>query len=141
MINHQVAIIDDDVSACGALSRVLRGVGLEPSTFSSAETFLADRARARFACLLVDMKVAEASGLELQRQLLAEGSHTPVIYLTAVDEPSAWSQAAERGCAGLFRKTDPGALIIEAVRRVATASGKSGLGTATAASEAVLGII
>jgi len=125
MTTHDVAIIDDDVSASRALSRLLRGVGLEPSTFTSAETFLADRTRARFACLLVDMKLAEASGLELQRQLLAEGSPTPLIFITAVDEPAAWAQAAERGCAGIFRKTDPGALIVEAVRRVATVSGKA----------------
>ena len=118
MSSNQVAIIDDDASACRALGRLLRGMGFEPSAFESAESFLADPARERFAGLLVDIQLGGMSGLELQQRLLTEGSRTPLIFITAHDDPAARSMAVQRGCAGFFRKTDPGAQIIETLRRV-----------------------
>jgi FixJ family two-component response regulator len=112
-----VAIIDDDDSANRALGRLLRGCGFEPSGFESAESFLADPSRPSFGCALIDLQLTGMSGLELQRHLLAEGSRMPVIFITAHDDPGARSEAIRRGCAGFFRKTDPGALIVAALRR------------------------
>jgi FixJ family two-component response regulator len=124
MSGNHVAIIDDDSSACRALGRLLRGMGFEPSAFDSAESFFADPARQRFSSLLVDIQLGGMSGLDLQQRLKAEGSRTPVIFITAHDDPAVRSLAVQRGCAGFFRKTDPGTLIIETLRRVTT-SGSS----------------
>ncbi|HYC09396.1 MAG TPA: response regulator [Steroidobacteraceae bacterium] len=118
MSSNDVAIIDDDASACRALGRLLRGMGFEVSTYGSAEAFLADPARERFSGLLVDIQLGGMSGLDLQQRLRAEGSRTPVIFITAHDDPAVRSLAVQRGCAGFFRKTDPGASIIETLRRV-----------------------
>ena len=125
MGTKSVAIIDDDASANRALGRLLRGAGFDPKGFGSAETFLADPARTSFGCLLVDIQLTGMSGLELQRQLQAEGSRTPLIFITAHDDPSARDEAVRRGCAAFFRKTDPGALIIDALRRATVANGKA----------------
>ena len=122
MSSNNVAIIDDDASACRALGRLLRGMGFEPSAFDSAEAFLAEPARERFSSLLVDIQLGGMSGLDLQQRLRAEGCRTPVIFITAHDDPAVRSLAVQRGCAGFFRKTDPGALIIETLRRVTNAS-------------------
>jgi FixJ family two-component response regulator len=62
------------------------------------------------------------SGLELQLRLLAEGDHTPVIFVTAQDDPAARAQATANGCAEFFRKVDPGAVIVDALRRAAAGS-------------------
>ncbi len=125
MGTKSVAIIDDDASANRALGRLLRGAGFEPSGFESAESFLAAPARPSFACLLVDIQLTGMSGLELQRKLHAEGSRQPVIFITAHDDPAYRAEAVRRGCVGFFRKTDPGALIVDALRR-ATATNGSG---------------
>jgi len=122
MVSNYVAIIDDDASACRALGRLLRGTGFEPSGFDSAESFLADPGRERFSGLLVDIQLGGMSGLDLQQRLQAEGSRTPVIFITAHDDPAVRSLAIQRGCAGFFRKTDPGALIIETLRQVTNPS-------------------
>jgi len=116
---NSVAIIDADASACVAMSRLLRGVGFSPSTYTSAETFLADNRHAAFAALLLDIQLPGMSGLELQRRLVAEGDHTPVIFVTAQDDPAARDMAVQNGCAEFFRKVDPGAVIVEALRRAA----------------------
>ena len=124
MGTKSVAIIDDDASANRALGRLLRGAGFEPSGFDSAESFLAAPARPSFACLLVDIQLTGMSGLELQRKLQAEGSHQPVIFITAHDDPAYRAEAVRRGCVGFFRKTDPGALIVDTLRRATATNGK-----------------
>lgn len=113
----EVAIIDDDASLCRSLGRLLRLAGFQPSAFSSAEAFLSDGERTRFACLLVDIQLGGMSGLEMQRALVAEGARAPVIFITAHDEPAVRSEAMHNGCAGFFSKTDDGAHILNAIRQ------------------------
>jgi FixJ family two-component response regulator len=125
MVPKSVAIVEDDASANRALGRLLRSAGFDPSGFESAETFLAAPARLSFACLLVDIQLTGMSGLELQRTLQAEGSQQPVIFITAHDDPAYRAEAVRRGCAGFFRKTDPGALIVDALRRATATNGKA----------------
>ena len=48
----------------------------------------------------------------IRQRLVAEGGHTPFIYMTAYDDPEA------RGCAAYFRKTDSAAEVLEAIRRL-----------------------
>ncbi|MBV8143853.1 MAG: response regulator [Gammaproteobacteria bacterium] len=119
-----MAIIDDDASANRALGRLLRGAGFEPSGFDSAESYLADPLRRSFACVLADIQLTGMSGLELQRQLQALGNHTPVIFITAHDDPGYRAEAIRCGCVGFFRKTDPGALIVDALRRATGGDGR-----------------
>lgn len=119
MNNAKVAIIDDDPSWCRALTRMLRGVGIDATTYGSAESFLAERASADFACLLVDLQLGGMSGLELFRQLHARAVRIPVIFITAYEEPGQRAEATQGGCAGFFRKSDPGAAIVSAIRGAA----------------------
>lgn len=110
-----MAIIADDVSANRALGRFLRGAGFEPNCFDSAESFLADERRFSFGCVLLDVQLKGMSGLELQRQPLAVGNRTPLIFITAHEDLSAREEAIRQGCAGFFRNIDPGALLVDAV--------------------------
>ncbi len=117
--HFSVAIVDDDESLCGALCRLLRTAGLNPVAYPSAEAFLDDSQRLRFSCLLLDVQLGGISGIELQRQLVASGEKTPVIFLTGHDDPEKRAQAIAAGCAAYFRKSDSGATVLEAIRRVA----------------------
>jgi FixJ family two-component response regulator len=112
-----VAVVDDDVSACRALSRLLRAEGLQAVGYLSAEAFLADAKRPRFDCLVLDIQLSGISGIELHRQLQAAGSSTPVIFVTAHDEPETRERAQAAGCAAYFRKTAPGRDLLRAIRR------------------------
>jgi FixJ family two-component response regulator len=112
-----IAVIDDDDSLCRSLARVLQHAGYQPISFGSAEEFLDDPLREHFGCLLVDMQLGGMSGIELHRKLIEQGSRTPVIYITAFDDPRAKEEAISLGCAGFFRKMESSVTIIEAVRR------------------------
>jgi FixJ family two-component response regulator len=114
--NIYVAVVDDDESVCRSFSRLLRAAHLQPITYPSAEAFLADTKHPKFDCLLLDIQLEGMSGLELSARLSAVRDGTPVVFVTAHDEPEVRAQAEESGCAGYFRKTDSGADVLAAIR-------------------------
>ena len=57
-------------------------------------------------------------GIAQGRKLLEQGNRTPIVYITAFDDPRARAEAQDLGSAGYFRKTDAGIDILETVRRV-----------------------
>jgi FixJ family two-component response regulator len=115
--NIHVAVVDDDESACRSLSRMLRAAGFLAVTYPSAEAFLWERSQPQFDCLVLDIQLSGMSGLELQRRLSAAGDAIPIIFITGHDGPEIRAQAQTAGCAGYFRKTDPGEEILETIRR------------------------
>lgn len=115
-MNIRVAIVDDDESVCRSLGRLLNAVGMETAGYPSAEAFMADDARTRFDCVVLDIQLGGMSGLELQARLVAEGFPAPIIFITAHDNPASRREAQQLGCAGFFRKTDPGIQIIDRIR-------------------------
>jgi FixJ family two-component response regulator len=116
-----VAVVDDDASICCAFGRLLRAERIQSVTYPSAEAFLADTQRPPFDCLVLDVQLGGMSGIELHRQLTASGSTTPVIYITAHDEPATRKEAQAAGCAAYFSKATPGETVLQAIRRIANA--------------------
>jgi FixJ family two-component response regulator len=114
-----VAVVDDDESLCRSLGRLLRAAGFQPITYTSGEAFLADTKHPLFDCLVLDIQLGGMSGIELAQRIVAEGGHTPIVFITAHDDPEARAEAEAAGCVAYFRKTDSGAEVLEAVRRCA----------------------
>ena len=117
-----VAVVDDDETLCRSYARLLRAAGMQPITYGSAESFLADAKHPRFDCLVLDIQLTGMSGLDLQRQLTDAGETVPIVFITAHDEPQARARAFASGCAGFFRKTDSGSDVLEVIRRVSALS-------------------
>jgi FixJ family two-component response regulator len=115
----QVAVVDDDESLCRSLGRLLRASGIHAITYTSAEAFLADAKPPRFDCLVLDVQMSGMSGIELGRRLVAKGGCAPFIYITAFDDAETRNEAVATGCAAYFRKTDAGADVLDAIRRLA----------------------
>jgi CheY-like chemotaxis protein len=85
-LNDQSAIVflvDDDASVRRALARLIKSAGYQVDTFASAREFL-DRARPSEgrACLVLDVRMPQLSGIELQRELRAAGLILPIIFIT-----------------------------------------------------------
>ena len=116
--NIYVAVVDDDESVCRSLGRLLRAAHFQPITYPSAEAFLADTKHPEFDCLVLDIQLKGMSGLELYQRLSAVKDGTPVIFITAHDDPEVQAQAVASGCAGYFRKTESGADVLAAIRHV-----------------------
>jgi FixJ family two-component response regulator len=112
-----IAIVDDDASLCRAMDRLLRAAGFQPFTYASAEAFLQDVQRVHPDCILLDIQLGGMSGFELQSLLAGSGSTTPVIFITAYDDPKTREQARQTHCSAYLRKNDPGEVVLEAIRR------------------------
>jgi DNA-binding NarL/FixJ family response regulator len=70
--------------------------------------------------IVLDIRLGQASGLDLLPQLAAEGSGAPAtVVLSAYDYPQYVEAAHRLGAAGYVLKTAPTAVLIEAIRRAA----------------------
>jgi len=114
--NISVAVVDDDISVCRSLSRLLRVQGIEAVTYPSAEAFIADVGRPRFDCLLLDVQLGGMSGIELHELLASGGSPVPVIFLTAHDDPEIRERAVRAHCADFLQKTEPAETVLRSIR-------------------------
>ena len=112
-----VAVVDDDQSMLNATESLLDAHGFTTIRFSSAEEFLGDRRATRADCLLVDIHLDGASGIELRRQLKVSHPELPVIFMTALDDEAVRYQALEAGCVTFLHKPFPAHQLIEAIKR------------------------
>ena len=78
-----VFVVDDDAAMREAIGSLLRSVGLSVEAFPSAREFLQRQRPDLPACLVLDVRLPDLSGLELQRELTAGGTHPPIIFITA----------------------------------------------------------
>jgi len=77
-----VFVVDDDPSILEALSGLMRSVKLRVETFSSAQEFLRHDLPDAPACLVLDIRLPGLDGLALQQQLIRDGVHLPIIFIT-----------------------------------------------------------
>jgi FixJ family two-component response regulator len=118
-----VCVIDDDLSVLRALRRLLVAEHLAVETFMSAEEFLISAHRSTARCLVLDVHLGGLGGLELQEQLAASGTRTPVVFITAYDEAAARERARKAGAVDYLRKPFDDAAILGAIARAITGSG------------------
>jgi FixJ family two-component response regulator len=77
-----ICVIDDDAEMRGSLDSLLRSADFAVLTFESPEAYLACEESERAACLILDIQLKEASGLDFQQQLLDGEVRVPVILMT-----------------------------------------------------------
>ena len=113
--NIYIAVVDDDESLCRSLARLLRASGYQPIGYPSAEAFLSDTSHPRFDCLLLDIHLGGISGIELHRRLAAVGLTTPVVFLTAHDDPTTRAEAGKTGSVAFIGKTESADVLLAAI--------------------------
>jgi FixJ family two-component response regulator len=113
----KIVIVDDDPGMNKAIARLLNAAGFAPVPFPSAEALLESGGDAGAACLVLDVHLPGISGFELRRRLKRAGSMTPVIFITAYDDPASQEQAQDAGAVALFRKPFTGRSLITAINR------------------------
>ena len=112
-----VAVVDDDESFARAIGRLLRAAEFEVSTYPSSEAFLATTTLPHPDCLVLDIQLGGMSGVELQQRLHELGDRTPIIFVTAHDEPEVRAEAVQSGCVAYLRKPVASRALLEAVAR------------------------
>jgi FixJ family two-component response regulator len=77
-----IYVVDDDESVRSALKRLLSSHGTSVETFSSGMDLLQSGPLKSPACIVMDVRMPTATGLEVQEELARRGIKTPVIFLT-----------------------------------------------------------
>ena len=112
----RVLVVEDDESLRGALERLLRLAGFSAAAYASAEAVLAGGLVGGAACVVCDLRLPGMSGLELLAVLRAQGWRTPLVLITAFDEPGLAEKAKGLGAAGYLVKPFHGTTLLDAVR-------------------------
>jgi FixJ family two-component response regulator len=99
-----VYVIDDDDGMRRALDTLLTTVGYETAIFSRPSEFLAGFKADISGCLVLDIRMPEMSGLELQQQLNSVGSMLPVIFITGHGDVPMAVQAMKEGAFEFIQK-------------------------------------
>ena len=100
-----VHIVDDDSSFRTSTGRLLQACGYAVVLYDSGEELLAQLPTdARSSCILLDIKIPELSGPELQARLNDMGSHLPIIFLTGHGDISTTVQVIKAGAEDLLTK-------------------------------------
>jgi len=111
-----VFIVDDDVSVRESLELLIRDENWKPVTFASAQQFL-DHPRKRVpSCLVLDLSLPGLNGLELQRQLGAENSDMPIIFITGHGDVPQSVQAMKAGALEFLTKPINHDALVSAIR-------------------------
>jgi FixJ family two-component response regulator len=111
-----VSVIDDDASLRRSVRNLLTSVGFRVQAFASAEEFLESTERANTGCLVLDLRMAGMSGLDLLGHLTATGSPIPVVILTAHGDDETRQRALRAGAAAFLGKPFRGDALLDAVR-------------------------
>lgn len=99
-----VYVVDDDDAIREALSGLLRSVGLAMLGFGSPREFLEQTRTDAPSCLVLDVRLPGASGLEFQRELAAANENIPIIFITGHGDIPMSVRAMKAGAAEFLTK-------------------------------------
>jgi two-component system response regulator FixJ len=99
-----VYVVDDDDGMRRALDTLLSTVGYKTAVFSRPSEFLANFKVDSPGCLVLDIRMPDMSGLELQQHLNRIGSMLPVIFITGHGDVPMAVQAMKEGAFEFVQK-------------------------------------
>jgi FixJ family two-component response regulator len=111
-----VYVIDDDLSVRRAIARLLRVAGHKVVTCDSADAFLALKTIPRPACLVVDVRMPNLTGFDLQQTLRLEGRNLPIVLITGHGHAAMAARAAATGALAFLVKPFPDGVLLDAVQ-------------------------
>lgn len=104
MSESTVCVIDDDPSVRSALDSLLRSLGHRVEAFSSPADFLARHEPRELECLILDVRMPGANGLDFQRRLTDSGNEIPVVFLSGHADVPIAVQAMKAGAVEFLTK-------------------------------------
>jgi FixJ family two-component response regulator len=99
-----VYIVDDDDGMRRALGILMTTVGYQPAAFAGPREFLAKYDPSQPGCLVLDVRMPEMSGLEVQQHLNRNGAMLPVILVSGHGDIPMAVQAMKDGAFDFLQK-------------------------------------
>src|SRR5262244_1978380 len=117
MPDKSVFVVDDDAAVRQGLRFMLRAAGYSVEGFPSARSFLQDYDPRRGGCLLLDVRMPQMNGIELQQQLNVRGWRIPVIFITGHGTVSLAIAAMKAGAFDFIEKPLRENALVESIER------------------------
>ncbi|MBM7048331.1 MULTISPECIES: response regulator transcription factor [Rhizobium] len=112
-----VYVIDDDASVRDGLDSLLRSVGYDTRGFASPRDFLSHPRSVGPACIVLDVRMPDASGLDFQDELAKTGYLTPIIFLTGHGDVPMSVRAMKAGAVEFLLKPFREQDLLDAIRQ------------------------
>ena len=117
MSGELIFVVDDDDAVRASLRALLETAGYRTARFGSGVAFLDSLDTGRGACVLLDVKMPELDGLEVQRRLNERGVMLPVIIITGHGDIAMAVQAMRAGAVDFLEKPVSRDRLLETVAR------------------------
>ncbi len=105
MLNERlVYIVDDDDAVRRSASFMLKHAGFQTRSLASGVEFLKEYKNAERGCVLLDIKMPEMDGLEVQQEMIKSGIDMPVIVLTGHGDVELAVKAMRAGAVSFIEK-------------------------------------
>jgi FixJ family two-component response regulator len=111
-----VFVVDDDAAVRDAVRGLIASVGLRVESYGSTHEFLSAKRPDTPACLVLDVRLPDASGLELQRDLSQAGIHIPIIFITGHADVPMSVRAMKAGAVEFLTKPFRGQELLDAIQ-------------------------
>jgi FixJ family two-component response regulator len=92
-----ISVVDDDASVRAGMVDLVQAVGFAAQAFEGASDFLNSDGIDSTSCLILDVRMAGTTGLELHDRLVAAGKTIPTILLTAYPNEQDRDRALQAG--------------------------------------------
>ena len=112
-----VFIVDDDESVRKALKRLIKSVGMNVETFTTAREFLSRQHYEGPSCLVLDIRMPGLSGLDLQQELAKAGLTLPVIFITGHGNIPMSVRAMKAGAVDFLEKPFDDQDLLDAIQQ------------------------
>jgi two-component system, LuxR family, response regulator FixJ len=99
-----VSIVDDDASTRRSVQRLISSFGFRTEAFASAQDFLESGRVQEAALLVLDVRMPDMDGLELQDLLGSNNYRIPIIFATAHASDDQQRRATQAGAVAFLRK-------------------------------------
>jgi FixJ family two-component response regulator len=99
-----VIVIDDDPDLRASIARLLRSLDMDTLLFGSISDFLKSVPPNGPTCLVLDVRLPDQSGLDLQRELAAANREIPIIFITGHGDIPMSVQAMKGGAIEFLTK-------------------------------------
>ena len=99
-----VFVVDDDASVRAAIHGMLKSVGLHSETFATPQEFLQSKPSDGPSCLVLDVRLSGANGLDFQHELADAGIRIPIIFITGHGDIPMTVRAMKSGAVEFLTK-------------------------------------
>jgi len=120
-----ISIVDDDQAVRDALKRMLQSHGFAAAAFASAAQFLGWAKENSIACLILDVRMPEMTGLMLHEYLISTGCRIPTILITACPTTGERRRALASGVASYLAKPLSEQVLLDTIREVLDNAGQA----------------